>query len=370
LYLWLPGDRFSDVPRNYNFEGVTVALVPDLGPATKLLPTLDAEADPETLLVTVDDDVEYPPQLVDRLVRTSSLLPDCAIGFTGWSVGHKTGAGSELRHYNESVPSSGLLQSVQVIEGTRGVLYRRGHFASDVFGHAEALPAFRYHDDILLSGYLASRGIRRCVRWFNAASRQLPENWKIHCQETGLHTTDSWRELGWQCWSYWSDAFAAQPRGFGLTPKDRLQLGANVSPPQRGFTKHGVPSAIGLCTVEHDLRQLPWPWRDEQFREVLALDVFDSTVIPTADWLRECLRIVSPGGIVKLRLMMRPQLTPLADTAAGLHISAAHLCHALAKTPDDNRCDDDVLSICLRNVLASVEREADRCVVTLLKPHG
>ena len=35
----------------------------DLGPVMKILPVLEVEADPDTLLITVDDDVRYPPDL-------------------------------------------------------------------------------------------------------------------------------------------------------------------------------------------------------------------------------------------------------------------------------------------------------------------
>jgi len=42
------------------------------GPATKLIPALRAESDPETILITIDDDVFYPPSLVQELVDARS----------------------------------------------------------------------------------------------------------------------------------------------------------------------------------------------------------------------------------------------------------------------------------------------------------
>ena len=39
----------------------------DWGPATKLIPTLSVETDPRTIIVTVDDDLDYPSTLIEHL---------------------------------------------------------------------------------------------------------------------------------------------------------------------------------------------------------------------------------------------------------------------------------------------------------------
>jgi hypothetical protein len=71
----------------------------DWGPLTKLLPTLEAEEDGETIIITVDDDKLYPNNLVSTLVSfmerqqvmgatggSSAGLGDTAFGSCGWAV--------------------------------------------------------------------------------------------------------------------------------------------------------------------------------------------------------------------------------------------------------------------------------------------
>ena len=55
--------------------GVRLHRTLDRGPATKLLGALEIEKDPETILITVDDDNDYPDFLVRGLVRRSLRDP-------------------------------------------------------------------------------------------------------------------------------------------------------------------------------------------------------------------------------------------------------------------------------------------------------
>ena len=308
IYLWLPEEHFGADCTAYRFAGVDVRSGPDLGPAMKILPLLTIETDPETLIVPVDDDIEYPPDLIEKLVTTSALLPAHAIGFTGWALSRGE-SGLDIRHFNEEIPAAAMFQPVHVLEGYRGVLYRRGFFDIDIFDHLDALAAFRFHDDILLSGYLASRGIPRIARWFGAAPAPASEYWKLHGQQIGLHTAPDWRQHGESCVAYWMrrhpDLFPAI-----MTPpvRERLQLCADELP-RAGFTHHGLPgSSVRLDCFEHDLRQMPWPWPDACFQEMIALDPLAIHFIDWSresafpGWLRECQRLLKLGGCLLVRL--------------------------------------------------------------------
>ncbi len=66
-------------------EAVSVRWCEDLGPATKLLPTLAAEA-PETAIIVVDDDRIYPANLVADLMAAAGRDPLSAFGMSGWVV--------------------------------------------------------------------------------------------------------------------------------------------------------------------------------------------------------------------------------------------------------------------------------------------
>jgi hypothetical protein len=62
--------------------GVTVNDCKDYGVLTKLLPTLDVEADPDTLLVIVDDDMNYQPRFLEGLIKGYEEFK-CPVGYSG-----------------------------------------------------------------------------------------------------------------------------------------------------------------------------------------------------------------------------------------------------------------------------------------------
>lgn len=47
---------------------VTILRCEDRGPITKLYPVLDVENDPQTIIITVDDDIHYPQDRIQTLV--------------------------------------------------------------------------------------------------------------------------------------------------------------------------------------------------------------------------------------------------------------------------------------------------------------
>lgn len=304
IYLWLPdGYRRDRLPAiSHSVPRLRIGCCEDLGPATKLLPTLFQECDPETAIVTLDDDIEYGPSVVEKLVQGALLHPGAAIGFTGWQV-VGDGGDAKVYHFDDALPECAMFQPVDVIEGYRGAIYRRGFFGSDVFAQLRTLQAFRLHDDILFGGHLASHKIPRLVRWYNCGSQQLPWPWKLHGEETGLHTRPGWRDRGEECYAYFRRAFGMDSHVHpGLEASDRLHLNAG-SAVRRGFSAHGgvsgQPAACG--SVRAELSCFPWPWEDGRFREVLA-----TADVPTDErfcrWVLECARITKPNGTAMVTL--------------------------------------------------------------------
>jgi hypothetical protein len=57
----------------------------DLGPSTKLIPTL-LDADPDQRLLVVDDDRVYHPYFVEQMVALADAHPDVAIAGSGWDA--------------------------------------------------------------------------------------------------------------------------------------------------------------------------------------------------------------------------------------------------------------------------------------------
>ena len=332
IYLWLPREHFREHPDGYDFPGIEVRFSRDYGPATKLLPLLAVESDPDTLIITIDDDVEYPADLVDKLVRSSQLFPDQAIGFTGWILSGQDEQPS-VCHMNEDVGESAMFQPVHVLEGYRGVSYRRALFETDIIGHFDALADFRHHDDILFSGYLASRRIGRLSRWFDGhpGASSGSAAWKLLGQQIGLHTRPNWLAEGRACVEYWrrlvTDVFPVVP---GIPPARRLQLGGDRFPRQ-GFTHRSLARADmdGRAGVSADASD--WPWPDGSFDEVLlvmdACDPADGDLLARAGhWLRESWRIARVDGIVAVHLPA--SFLP----AANGFLRAGNACSALIET--------------------------------------
>ena len=178
--------------------GVDVLRCTDEGPATKLLPALQEE--PEALLIVVDDDVIYPRNFVETLLREHRLRPDAAIGYRGVRLSRGV-AFSNLDH----VFATGISEPAQVdvLFGTWGYLLPVGAFDEDVFKLDTAPAEMRWVDDIWFSGQLARRGVPRWVvsadqlplDSFNALRSSLTGgvNASGHNDETGLrYFWDSW----------------------------------------------------------------------------------------------------------------------------------------------------------------------------------
>lgn len=86
------------------------------------------------------------------------------------------------------------------------------------------------------------------------------------------------------------------------TPDKRtLQLGCgDLAMP--GAVNHDLYKHADHIDVEHDLENFPWPWSDESFDRIVAIDVFEHLAAEVQQWLDECWRILTPGGLLELRV--------------------------------------------------------------------
>ncbi|TPX41615.1 hypothetical protein SeLEV6574_g06003 [Synchytrium endobioticum] len=136
-------------------KSLVVQRTEDYGPATKLLGALLAERDPDTIVITVDDDVSYHPDTVLGLVEIMHKFP-------GFAPTYKC----------EVFPWWWFTAIAQVPEGAckgfvnayKAAAYRVGYFANGaVFNHSRAPAGCRIHDDVWISGNLYEVGIRPFV---------------------------------------------------------------------------------------------------------------------------------------------------------------------------------------------------------------
>ena len=146
----------------------TVVRTDDYGPATKVLGALQAEQDPDTRIIYVDDDALYHPQLVASLSKLSALYPDAALGYSGMSMDMTKTCECALmtlylleRAVTNSAPGQTVCWPVPGLEGRWGVIVRRGLLDTQLFMLKDAPMPLFLADDLVLGAYFASRGIPR-----------------------------------------------------------------------------------------------------------------------------------------------------------------------------------------------------------------
>ncbi len=131
----------------------------DYGPSMKLLPVLEYERDPESIIITIDDDHVYSKEFVETLLNYSKLYPHSALGFNGWNVKPLI-----IRNKYEFIDKT-LTKPVQadVLEGYRGVLYKKKFFDENIFKYKDFPEMAFKNDDIWISAHLAKNKIERLV---------------------------------------------------------------------------------------------------------------------------------------------------------------------------------------------------------------
>lgn len=151
------------LPSNINVDNgennVKIVRCKDYGPATKLLGCIPYENDPNTLIITVDDDQTYTANLVQTLVKYAIKYPDYAIG-TRAMCRNMEGVSCDA-----SDGQNVLSPDTFFLEGFGGVAYRRKFISQPMLDYFEGLtlrdsPCF-ISDDLTISTWLEKQGIKR-----------------------------------------------------------------------------------------------------------------------------------------------------------------------------------------------------------------
>lgn len=180
IYFSLPkiarrtGERYPPVPEEIKRKCVLVNCE-DMGPITKLSGALLMEDDPETIILTVDNDMVYPETMVEKLVEKAKLYPNSAISSAGMLLKYPCPACAITPNennylYNISkfhIPPEG--RKVDSVFGYPGCLYRRKMFPKkekleeEFYKYALMTPEMLLNDDIVISGYLSLNNIERRI---------------------------------------------------------------------------------------------------------------------------------------------------------------------------------------------------------------
>ena len=128
----------------------------DYGAITKVAPTLLRHKDEEVYIWSVDDDVKYPSNTLEGLIKKHDPSIKRILAY---SVGSITTRGFQGSSSNEGYD--------MVLEGVGSVLYPLDCIKDDFLSYVEktsSIPDCRVSDDIILSNYFEGQGIRifRC----------------------------------------------------------------------------------------------------------------------------------------------------------------------------------------------------------------
>jgi hypothetical protein len=135
-----------------NYTYLKIFRTEDYGPITKILPTLERVDDPETVIITVDDDLYYMNGIIEAHLKARKKYPDEAIGFAGIS------AIDGSCHFCTSVQSD---VRVKILEGYKTVSYKRSFF--DIKELKNNFLDKSWNDDLILSAYMGYKNIAKIV---------------------------------------------------------------------------------------------------------------------------------------------------------------------------------------------------------------
>jgi len=148
--------------------------VEDVGPSTKILPTIQRVEDPSTILIVVDDDMIYRKELVEEHVKNQSTLENCAIGYDGLDLIGQFLYDDPRDHYVSLVPVN---VRVKVLQHYKSVSYKRSYFEDDLFTDFVGKTS---SDDILMSAYMGYKNIHKIVATYEGDTQcKTMEQWHV-----------------------------------------------------------------------------------------------------------------------------------------------------------------------------------------------
>ncbi len=134
-----------------NYPNIIINRTKDYGPATKLLGTLKKEHDPNTIIITIDDDKVYAKHMVRDFV--GQYLFDNKKNEAITTIGVNFLFNPNFDFYTTTIIENNT-PSLTVL-GIGGVAYRRSFFKDDIFELINNLPLSCFlSDDLIIAAYL------------------------------------------------------------------------------------------------------------------------------------------------------------------------------------------------------------------------
>lgn len=164
IYINIPYKTMNNQPYTipsffYHYKKeIEIIRCDDFGPITKILPVLDIETDPNTYIVTLDDDIVIHKDVIKILEKRIKKYPNSALSFSGWCIG-------SFPCYIEFFNKLEKDKEVDWLQGTNAILYPRYILDKNkIVKFMQSLPKFMIkHDDHILCAYLEIQKIKKIV---------------------------------------------------------------------------------------------------------------------------------------------------------------------------------------------------------------
>jgi len=164
LYINIPwktlkGDTYKIPEFLTNLDGEIVCInrCQDMGPITKLIPTIEKETDDKTYIITFDDDLIVNPRVIGIFELKIKKYPNNVLSFSGWNIG------SFPFYFQYCIENTHDIE-VDWVQGTHGIAYPRKHL-DDILNHDQTglpgLPGLKHHDDHRISVFLENKKVKK-----------------------------------------------------------------------------------------------------------------------------------------------------------------------------------------------------------------
>lgn len=124
--------RENPILKDIAAMGVNIYYVPNIGPYRKQIPLIfqlnKAASSPRTPFITIDDDVIYPPDIVERLMLELETT-EAVIAHRGREINLENG---RITSYKAFPPPSARSSLLNMGTGKNGIAYRLGYFPTNL----------------------------------------------------------------------------------------------------------------------------------------------------------------------------------------------------------------------------------------------
>jgi len=151
LLLWLDEDEFTleTIPlilRRQMGRGLEIRFCPNYRSYKKLIPTL--QCFPDANIITIDDDILYPKDMIEILLNEHNLFPRCILGYRAHSIRRNRNNG--VFPYGEWEHEIGAFEASDAVflTGVGGILYPARSLHKEVLNCDAFLELCPYADDI------------------------------------------------------------------------------------------------------------------------------------------------------------------------------------------------------------------------------